>query len=121
MSAGSHTLDLAAFTVDGGVLESGRSAPLRVLVGPTTVLSLAASWPSGQVMTTADGVRLRLERVADGLDDPTDLSVAPDGRVFVTERAGRVRIVRNGQLQADPALTLEDVTPAREGGLVALA
>jgi glucose/arabinose dehydrogenase len=120
MSAGSHTLDLAAFTVDGGVLESVRSAALHVIVGGTTVLSSAASWPSGQVMTTADGVRLRLDLVADGLDDPTDLSVAPDGRVFVTERAGRVRIVLNGQLQTDPALTIADVAPAREGGLVAL-
>jgi len=114
-------LDLAAFTVDGGVLESGRSAPISVIVGPTTLLSSAASWPIGQVMTTADGVRLRLELVADGLDDPTDLSAAPDGRVFVTERAGRVRIVRNGQLQTNPALTLGDVALAREGGLVALA
>jgi glucose/arabinose dehydrogenase len=121
MSAGSHTLDLAAFTVGGGVLESGRSAPLRVIVGPATVLSSAASGPSGQVITTADGVRLRLELVADGLKDPTDLSVAADGRVFVAERAGRVRIVRNGHLQTDPALTIGDIARERASELVALA
>src|SRR5262245_29963745 len=60
MSAGSHSLELAAFTVDGGTLESSRSAPLRVIVSPTMVVSLAATWPSGQVLTTADGVRLRI-------------------------------------------------------------
>src|SRR6185436_4383686 len=30
LTAGSHTIELAAFAVDGGVLESAKSAPLRV-------------------------------------------------------------------------------------------
>lgn len=37
MTAGGHTLELASFVQDGAVLESGRSAPLRV-----TVVSAAA-------------------------------------------------------------------------------
>jgi len=32
MAAGAHTLELASFVVDGGVLESARSAALRVMV-----------------------------------------------------------------------------------------
>jgi glucose/arabinose dehydrogenase len=55
-----------------------------------------------------------------GLDTPWALAFAPDGRIFITERPGRIRIVKNGQLQAEPWMTL-DVAEAGEGGLLGLA
>ena len=134
--AGSHTLELAAFVVDGGVLESGRSAGLLVLVAPAPMLSRAKGWSVGQLITTSDNIRLRLELMTNDLDDPTDLGFTPDGRVFVAERSGRIGIVRDGQLettaplpldlrqaQVDGALhrTLEEPAAAGEGGLLALA
>jgi glucose/arabinose dehydrogenase len=72
------------------------------------------------VITTADHVQLRLDVIADGLEAPTAIAFAPDGRIFIAERAGRVRIVRDGQLQAEPAVTLSDVTEG-QGGLLSLA
>ncbi len=48
---------------------------------------------------------LKLERIAGGLADPTDLAFLPDGRVFVAERAGSVRVLRDGHLLPDPALS----------------
>ena len=33
-------------------------------------------------------------RVASGLTDPTDIEFAPDGRLFVAEQAGKVRIAK---------------------------
>src|SRR5919201_1882711 len=50
--------------------------------------------PSGfQVFTTQDGVRFRVEVVVSDLEIPWSLAFAPDGRLFVTERPGRVRII----------------------------
>jgi glucose/arabinose dehydrogenase len=133
MAPGSHTLELATFVVDGGVFESGRSAALRVLVSPATVSSRAESWRTDQLITTADNIQLRLELIANGLDDPTDMGFVPDGRVLVAERSGRIHIVRDGQLQTSAALDLDlgpfgerrqvlvDTAATGEGGLLALA
>ena len=124
MSMGAHTLELTAFVVDGATeLQSIRSPPLRVIVtGPTSSSGApAAVWQNGSIVETKDGARLRLDLVTDGLDDPTDLAFAPDGRMFVAERKGRVRVMRNGRLQPQPALALDDVSTAGDGGLLGLA
>ena len=124
MSAGAHTLELTAFIVDSGTqLESARSSPLRVVVGPAATAggAPAAVWQHGSTVTTRDGARLRLDLVADGLTDPTDLAFTSDGRIFVAERAGRVRVVRDGGLRPRPALTLDDISTAGEGGLLGIA
>ena len=76
---------------------------------------------SDQVFTTADGVRFRVEVVVKGLDIPWSFAFAPDGRLFVTERPGRVRIVDTTRGTSDVALTLDDVFAEGEGGLLGLA
>ena len=48
----------------------------------------AATLPAGFVET----------RIASGLDQPTAISMAPDGRLFVCEKKGRLRIIKNGAL-----------------------
>lgn len=57
---------------------------------------------------------------ATGLVEPTSIAFAPDGTLFVAERGGKLRIVRNGALLADPAAQLEVFTSG-EGGLLGLA
>lgn len=54
-------------------------------------------------------------RVAEGLN-PTDMAIAPDGRIFITEKNGLVRIVEEGALLPDPFLVL-DVDDYNERGL----
>jgi glucose/arabinose dehydrogenase len=76
--------------------------------------------PDGEVFVTADGVRFTVETVARGLEVPWSLAFAPDGRLFVTERPGRVRIIRGTTLDPRPALTLDDVNAEGEGGLLGL-
>ena len=58
-------------------------------------------------------------QIADGLD-PVCMSLAPDGRIFFTEKNGRVRIVENGQLLLDPFLEIE-VDNFNERGLSGIA
>jgi glucose/arabinose dehydrogenase len=110
MSAGFHTLELATFIVDGSVLESARSAPLQVNKTSSAATARpgpSESWPTGLTVSTFDGLRLRIDRIAEGLINPTDMAFAPDGRVFVAEEPGRVRVLMSdGQLSAEPALSL---------------
>jgi glucose/arabinose dehydrogenase len=47
------------------------------------------------------------------------MGISPDGRIFVTELEGRVRIIKNGQLQATPFLTVQTSNSA-QGGLLGL-
>ena len=44
--------------------------------------------------------------VASGLVAPTGFAFLPDGRILVTEQAGRVRLIKNGTLQATPLLDI---------------
>lgn len=124
MSMGAHTLELATFIVDGSVLESSRSAPLRVNVTPAASAALEtdsetrrpASWSTETLLTTRDGVSLHIERVADGLIEPTDLAFTRNGRLFIAELAGRLTVIH---LNATPDETHEAIV--NPGELLALA
>lgn len=58
--------------------------------------------------------------VAGGLTNPTAMAFAPDGRLFVTEQGGSVRIVEDGQLLPTPFLTV-DADDYFERGLLGIA
>ena len=72
--------------------------------------------PSPDTLTTQDGIRFRVETVTTGLQVPWSMAFAPDGRLFVTERPGRVRIVNVATGASDLALTLDDVFAQGEAG-----
>jgi aldose sugar dehydrogenase len=117
LSPGPHVLELAAFIeVDGTVLESERSAPLRVNLVPAG--SAAVEAPR-QPLVADDGTPLRLELVASGLSHPTALAF-DGGRVFVAERSGRVRLIEDGRIRIEPAITLEDAATGGEAGLLGM-
>lgn len=61
-----------------------------------------------------------LDTVASGLRVPWDLAFAPDGRIFVTERAGRVRVIENGVLRPEPWAVMA-VARRSEMGLMGIA
>lgn len=61
-----------------------------------------------------------VESWVEGLEAPWSLVFLPDGRAMVSERPGRIRLVREGRLAAEPVITL-DVRQGGEGGLMGLA
>jgi glucose/arabinose dehydrogenase len=74
--------------------------------------------------TPAAGTDLLLEPVADQLAQPVLVTAPPgDGRLFVVEQPGRVRIVEDGRLLPEPYLDLSDriVMLPSEQGLLGLA
>lgn len=61
-----------------------------------------------------------LDTIASGLQVPWDVAFAPGGRIFVTERAGRIRVVENGILRPEPWAVLP-VARRSEMGLMGIA
>lgn len=56
-------------------------------------------------------------QVATGLD-PVSIDVAPDGRVFIAEKYGAIRIIKNGSLLTTPFAVIANVDNWNERGLL---
>jgi len=59
-------------------------------------------------------------RIVSGIANPTAMTIAPDGRIFIAEQAGRLRVVRDGVLLPQPFLTLNP-NSLGERGLLGVA
>ncbi|MEP0919733.1 PQQ-dependent sugar dehydrogenase [Leptolyngbya sp. DQ-M1] len=66
-------------------------------------------------------VNVQVEEVVRGLDVPWGIAFLPNNEMLVTERPGRVRLVRNNQLQPQPVATLSVTARGGEGGLLGIA
>jgi len=64
---------------------------------------------------------VRVETVARGLDHPWALEFLPDGRMLVTERPGRLRIVEPGGRISQPLAGVPQVQASGQGGLLDVA
>ncbi|MCA1577980.1 MAG: PQQ-dependent sugar dehydrogenase [Acidobacteria bacterium] len=58
--------------------------------------------------------------VATGLNTPTAMALAPDGRIFVCQQGGALRVIKNGVLLPTPFLTVT-VDSSGERGLLGVA
>lgn len=65
-------------------------------------------------------VDIRVEEVVTGLEVPWGMAFLPQGDMLVTERPGRVRLVRGGKLLPKPVANV-NVTESGEGGLLGIA
>ncbi len=79
------------------------------LLPASTYAADTVAQPGGKI---PGSVPIALVKVADGLVDPIDVSSPKDGsgRLFVCERHGLVRVIKNGELLKKPALDLKDKT-----------
>jgi aldose sugar dehydrogenase len=64
------------------------------------------------------GVVFRIVPVADGFQNPWALAFLPDGRMLVTERPGRLRIVNADGTKSEPVTGLPAVDARGQGGLL---
>lgn len=60
----------------------------------------------------------RLETVVGGLEHVWSMAFLPGGDMLVTERPGRLRIIRDGELLPDPVPGVPDVFAVGQGGLL---
>jgi len=60
----------------------------------------------------------RLVSVVEGLEHPWGLAFLPDGDMLVTERPGRLRVIRQGALDPAPVPGLPEIASGGQGGLL---
>ncbi|MGA2881968.1 MAG: PQQ-dependent sugar dehydrogenase [Bryobacteraceae bacterium] len=73
------------------------------------------------VFDTAEQHKIRVVVVTKGLSHPWSLAFLPGGNMLVTERAGRLRIIRDGVLYPQPLSGLPRVHSVRNAGLFDIA
>ena len=75
--------------------------------------------PNG-MMVKSKTQNFKLEVLTAGLDVPWGMAFLPDGRILVTERAGRLRILDHGKL-SDPIRNTPQVFVRQDGGMLDVA
>ena len=89
-------------------------------LAPLTVVLAALGAPLAAQDTVHTSVRhdFRVVTVTEGLVNPWSIAFLPDGDMLVTEREGRLRIVRGGRLLPDPVPGLPEIRAGGQGGLL---
>ncbi len=93
----------------------------RLAVVSMLLASPMASHAADEVINTGKHA-LRLSTVVNGLENPWGMAFLPDGRMLITERPGRLRVIsKDGQLDPQPVAGLPRVDPQGQGGLLDVA
>ncbi|MCP3663670.1 MAG: PQQ-dependent sugar dehydrogenase [Gammaproteobacteria bacterium] len=91
-------------------------------------LTLLLCWNSIQLSASQkltpqliDDGPFQVVKVVDGLKHPWGMAFLPDGRILITERPGRLRIVEQGRLDPRPISGLPSIAAEGQGGLMDVA
>jgi glucose/arabinose dehydrogenase len=90
------------------------------IIPATLLLAMFVACGSTPDTLASAPANLVIETYITGLVAPWAIDFASDGRVFITERTGRIRVITGGRLQPRPWMTL-DVAAVGEAGLLGLA
>jgi aldose sugar dehydrogenase len=104
-----------------GVCIAGAAAAGDDFLNPGAVGQLPAFVEQTRATAPAFPTAYRVEIVAAGLDHPWSLAWLPDGRMLVTERPGRVRIVSPQGILSAPLAGAPAVRAENTGGLLDVA
>ena len=97
----------------------GRALPAALLAA---LLCAACAAPVAQAQSFAsDEHSFRIVKLVEQLSNPWGLAFLPDGRMLITERPGRLRIVKDGKLDPRPVSGVPDVAEVGQGGLLDVA
>src|SRR6187401_2598694 len=98
------------------IIRSKTQSTINALILVFTSLFISTSYSNAQTYPTG----FQQVLVATGISNPTVMAFAPDGRLFVAQQAGALRIIENGVLLSTPAITLS-VNSSGERGLLGIA
>lgn len=113
--------------------------PIKMLLGASILLALASCalkedstsasstdkvlsnspLKSQKNLTPAKGYKITT--ITEGLERPWGMAWLPDGSILITERAGRLRIFRNGKLELEAIEGVPEVFAVSQGGLLDIA
>ncbi len=77
--------------------------------------------PQGDTVAKSEEHAFKVETVTEGLETPWSVAFLPDGRMLVSEKPGRLRIVLNGKLLPEPVAGVPRVWSEGQGGLMDVA
>ncbi|MEC4816284.1 MAG: PQQ-dependent sugar dehydrogenase [Scytonema sp. PMC 1069.18] len=84
--------------------------------------SVVASEPNNVTKLSSGDVaaakNFQKKTIVEGLERPWSMAWLPDGAMLVTERPGRLRIVRDGVVQQTPIAGVPEVFAVNQGGLM---
>lgn len=87
------------------------------LLAGVALIALSAFWITNEFTSfQMDG--FNVEEFATGLDTPWGMAFLPDGRMLVTEKAGKLRIIQTDGSVSDPLEGLPDICVCGQGGLM---
>jgi glucose/arabinose dehydrogenase len=103
---------------DGGLAASTTySYRVAAVDGAGNLSSLSAPVTATTPATTPEPTQREDVMLTNGIANPTAIGLAPDGRIFVAEQGGKLRVVKDGVLLPTPFLTVP-VTSSNERGLL---
>ncbi len=71
--------------------------------------------------TESNAHNFRVHTLVEGLQNLWSLAFLPDGRMLVTERPGRLRVINHGKLEPQPVQGLPSIAARGQGGLLDVA
>jgi glucose/arabinose dehydrogenase len=98
------TILLVAMAVCASAMAASTSEPPRAAPPPPQPANVVKSG-------------YKVAEIAKGLDHPWSMAFLPDGTILVTERAGRLRVIKGGSLQAQPVAGVPAVHTGSQAGL----
>lgn len=92
-----------------------------ILCVSSAIFSHCCQLAMAQTIVDTQDYKVRVTTVISGLYHPWGMAFLPDGRMLVTERLGRLRIVESGKLLVAPVAGIPKVTEHGQGGLLDIA
>jgi glucose/arabinose dehydrogenase len=91
-----------------------------LLVAAALMLLSRPGLAKDTMIDTKEGA-IKVQKVAKGLENPWGLAFLPDGRMLVTERPGRLRLVTKDGTISEPLTGVPEVFAKGQGGLLDVA
>ena len=88
------------------------------LAGATLAAAGCAPGAAQERIFESEKQRFRVTTITRGLEHPWGLAFLPDGAMLVTERPGRLRLIREGVLDPVPIAGVPEVAASGQGGLL---
>src|SRR5580658_10638872 len=100
---------------------AGRGGAGRAPTSPPPINWPSPPLPDGPIILDS-GIQHKIRLiVTKGLNQPWSMAFLPDGGILITERPGRLRIVRNGVLDPNPIAGVPQIRAQGLAGLMDLA
>jgi glucose/arabinose dehydrogenase len=105
----------------GLIALSPNQRPLLTLIAAMVLALVSGSCSAEDRVIDTETGKITVETLASGLDHPWGMAFLPDGRMLVTERVGRLRIMAVDGTLSEPLAGVPKVFAEGQGGLLDVA